>query len=108
MDHIVWGIIVGNQHADNAYVVTSSWMLNSASESLSPLVTVLLAFRIWYVDRRATRIYGPRKSQLRPMLYIIVDAGVIYSLTLLVALICFLCQSDFQIVLLYMVSFCLA
>ena len=37
-------------------------------------------------------------------MYIIIDAGMIYSLTLFVELLCFLGQSNFQYVLLPMVS----
>lgn len=47
---------------------------------------------------------GFEKSQLRPLMYIIIDAGMIYSLTLFVELLCFLGQSNFQYVLLPMVS----
>lgn len=84
-------------------------MLNTTSELLSPLVKALLAFRIWYVDKRARRMYGPGRSQLRPMLYIIIDAGLIFSFALLAGLVCFLLQSNIQYVLLYMVSqFCLS
>ncbi|KAG8221445.1 hypothetical protein J3R82DRAFT_1641 [Butyriboletus roseoflavus] len=63
---------------------------------------VLLAYRIWSVDRQTARLCGDRASQLRPVLHVIVDAGVIYSATLLSALICFANQSNGQYVILNM------
>ena len=65
---------------------------------------VLLVCRIWHVDRKTTRLRAGRQSQLRPILQILVDAGTIYTLTLLVALICFLSQTNGQYVVLDMVS----
>ena len=47
---------------------------------------------------------GHRHSQLRPILHILVDAGAIYSLTLLVGLVCFVSQTNGQYVVLDMVS----
>jgi hypothetical protein len=71
--------------------------------NLFPLSPVLLVFRIWRVDRNATRLRGHQKSQLRPILQILIDAGIIYSLTLLVALTTFMSQSNGQYVILDMV-----
>ena len=65
---------------------------------------VLLVCRIWHVDRKTMRLRAGRQSQLRPILQILVDAGTIYTLTLLVALICFLSQTNGQYVVLDMVS----
>ena len=95
MDHVVLGIRIGDQRGSHSYVVTFPCTLGTASQPLSPLVTVLFTYRIWYVDRKAKRIHGPGKSQLRPILSIIIDAGVIYSLTLLGGLICLLYQANF-------------
>ncbi|KAH0836357.1 hypothetical protein J3R83DRAFT_7910, partial [Lanmaoa asiatica] len=52
----------------------------------------LLAFRIWKVGRRATRL-SPHATVLWPVLRIILDAGVLYSLSLLAALLCFVGQN---------------
>ncbi|KAF8552348.1 hypothetical protein OG21DRAFT_149628 [Imleria badia] len=81
--------------------ITAFW---ATAFTTNLLTTLLLVYRIWYVDRRATRLRGHRHSQLRPILYIIVDAGAIYSLTLLVGLICFVCQTNGQYVVLDMVT----
>ncbi|KAG9308475.1 hypothetical protein JVU11DRAFT_11817 [Chiua virens] len=76
---------------------TSTFMANS-------LTTFLLAFRIWSVDRKITKLCGQQKSQLRSISRIIIDAGMIYSFTLLAALICFVNKSNSQYVILNMVT----
>ena len=70
-----------------------------------PFLLVLLISRIWYINRKLTRLGASSGgSQLRPLLQILLDAGAIYSVTLLVALICFVSQSNGQYVILDMVS----
>jgi hypothetical protein len=81
--------------------ITSFWAIALATNLLA---TLLLVCRIWHVDRKATRLRAGRQSQLRPILQILVDAGAIYTLTLLVALICFVCQTNGQYVVLDMVT----
>lgn len=68
------------------------------------ILLVLLIGRIWHVDQQAARQRGDRQTQLRPVLHILVDAGAIYSFTLVAALICFASQSNVQYVILSMVS----
>jgi len=81
--------------------ITAFWATALATNLLT---TLLLVCRIWYVDRKATRLRGNRQSQLRPVLHIIVDAGAFYSVTLLVGLVCFVSQSNGQYVVLDMVT----
>jgi hypothetical protein len=103
MDHVVLGNRTGDQPVGYSYVVTfhGRWKVLL---KLFPYLLVLLVCRIWHVDRKATRLRAGRQSQLRPILQILVDAGAIYTLTLLVALICFVCQTNGQYVVLDMVS----
>jgi len=102
MDYVVLGNSVCGQPIGDPYVVTSSWM---CVFELVPLPPVMLIFRIWYVNRKLTRLGASGGgSQLRPILHILVDAGAIYSVTLLVALICFVTESNGQYVILDMVS----
>ena len=101
MDHVVLGDGIGDQPVNDPYVVTFSWMCSS--ELVSPL-PVLLVCRIWYIDRKATKLRGHQQSQLKHILHILVDAGAIYSLSLLVALICFVSRSNGQFVVLDLVS----
>jgi len=82
--------------------ITAFW---ATSLSTNLLVTLLLIGRIWYIDRKVTRLgAGDRQSPLRPILQILIDAGAIYTLTLVVALICFLSESNGQYVVLDMVT----
>lgn len=62
----------------------------------SSALPVLLAWRIWYIDQKAARLRTHQKSPLRPLLHIIIDAGLIYSLTLVAGWVCFLTQSYAQ------------
>ncbi|KAN0082458.1 hypothetical protein V8E55_008253 [Tylopilus felleus] len=80
--------------------ITSFWASTLATNVVT---TVLLSYRIWYIDSKTTRLCEHKESQLRPVLLIIVDAGVIYSCTLFAALICFKMQSNGQYVLLDMI-----
>ncbi|KAN0082383.1 hypothetical protein V8E55_008178 [Tylopilus felleus] len=81
--------------------ITSFW---AATLATNLLATVLLIARIWYVDWKATRFRSHQSSQLRPILHILIDAGAFYSLTLVVALICFVNESNGQYVILDMVT----
>jgi len=82
--------------------ITWFWAMALATNLLT---TFLLVSRIWYVHRKAKRLCAnSRTSQLQRILHILVDSGVIYSLTLLVSLICFLSQSNSQYVMLDVVT----
>ncbi|KAF8550419.1 hypothetical protein OG21DRAFT_1419724 [Imleria badia] len=80
--------------------ITSFW---TSSLATNIVTTLMLAYRIWYVDRNATNLCDHRKSELRPILLIIIDAGTIYSLTLFAALICYVNKSNGQIVVVDMI-----
>lgn len=62
----------------------------------------LLAFRIWKVGKRVTKI-SPHASVLWPVLRVVLDAGVLYSVSLLAALLCFVAKNRGHYVLLDMV-----
>ena len=64
-----------------------------------------MASRIWYIDQKTAELCRYSGSQLRQMLRIIIDAGMIYFFTLLVALVTFVLQSNAQFVILDMVSY---
>ncbi|KAG9308482.1 hypothetical protein JVU11DRAFT_11826 [Chiua virens] len=82
--------------------VLSRWItaFYASTFTTNLLTTLLLAYRIWSIDRKATSMRDPGKSPLRPILYIIMDAGLIYSVSLFAALICFANQSNGQYVIL--------
>ncbi|EIW76072.1 hypothetical protein CONPUDRAFT_169260 [Coniophora puteana RWD-64-598 SS2] len=64
--------------------------------------TTLLAYRIWNVSRRVGHIQV-QKSTLWPFLRIILDSGILYSITLLAALLCFVAKNRGHYVLLDMI-----
>ncbi|KAH0828756.1 hypothetical protein J3R83DRAFT_3180 [Lanmaoa asiatica] len=84
----------------------SRWITSFYASTLitNLLTTLLLAYRIWSVDRQTARLCDHRTSQLRSILHIVIDAGVIYSVTLLAALLCFANDSNGQYVILDMVT----
>ncbi|KAI9573137.1 hypothetical protein HD554DRAFT_1145974 [Boletus coccyginus] len=72
--------------------ITSFWAMALAANLLA---TLLLISRIWFVHREVTKLGASNGgSQLRSILHILVDSGVIYSVTLVVALICFVSESN--------------
>ncbi|KAI0660062.1 hypothetical protein C8Q70DRAFT_1053304 [Cubamyces menziesii] len=56
-------------------------------------VTILLAYKIWITDRRVARM---RQDSLLPVVRVIADAGVLYSVTLAAVLGCFVRNSNGQ------------
>lgn len=73
------------------------------TELVCPLL-VLLAYRIWDLDSKAARLRGHSRSPLRQILYIVVNAGVLYNITIIAVWICFALESNGQFVILDMVS----
>ena len=104
MDRFVLGNGAGYQPVDDPYVIAFSRPSKRASNLFSPFLPVLLVCRIWYVDRKVARLRGHGQSQLRPILHALIDAGAIYTLTLIMALIFFASQNNGQYVVLAMVS----
>ncbi|KAF7342247.1 hypothetical protein MVEN_01812700 [Mycena venus] len=64
--------------------------------------TGLLAYRLWSIERNVRGRVG--RGLAWPVLMIIVDAGVLYSVTLLAALVCFISKSNGQYVVLDMAT----
>jgi hypothetical protein len=83
----------------------SRWIISFWASTLATniVTTLMLAYRIWYVNWRATRLCDHRTSELRPILHVIIDAGLIYSVTLFAALICYVNKSNGQYVVLDMI-----
>jgi hypothetical protein len=57
----------------------------------------LVAFRIWFVNRQTVVFSG---YSMRPIIFLVIESGAVYSLTLLILLILYQAQSWFQYVLL--------
>ncbi|KAH9902757.1 hypothetical protein C8Q73DRAFT_785395 [Cubamyces lactineus] len=64
------------------------------------LVTILLAYKIWITNRRISHM---RQGSLLPVVRVVADAGVLYSVTLAAALGCFVQKSNGQYVVIDMV-----
>jgi len=84
--------------------VTYRWVTSFYATTLATnlLSTTLLAFRIWSIDRQVSHIrstIGP----LRPVLRVVRDSGLLYSVALVAALSTFAAQSTAQYVVLDMV-----
>ncbi|KAI0330249.1 hypothetical protein GY45DRAFT_1370957 [Cubamyces sp. BRFM 1775] len=63
-------------------------------------VTILLAYKIWTTNQRIARM---RQGSLLPVVRVVADAGMLYSVTLAAALGCFVQKSNGQYVVLDMV-----
>ncbi|KAF8325936.1 hypothetical protein F5887DRAFT_1065154 [Amanita rubescens] len=61
------------------------------------ICTALVAFRIWFINRQTIVFTG---YSMRPVIFLVVESGAVYSLTLLVLLILYKVQSWFQYVVL--------
>lgn len=73
------------------------WILAFYALSLATnvLSSGLLAYRIWAVDSKLSKMYARVSNRpTHPIIRIVVDAGVLYSLILVAALVTFLFKSD--------------
>ncbi|KAG1735546.1 hypothetical protein EDB19DRAFT_1910619 [Suillus lakei] len=83
---------------------TGPWITSFLAATLftNLLSTSLLAYRIWSIGRRVTNA-ALATGLVWPILRVILDAGVLYSLSLLAALICFIAKNHGHYVLLDMI-----
>ncbi|PBK61145.1 hypothetical protein ARMSODRAFT_670477 [Armillaria solidipes] len=65
--------------------------------------TGLLGYRIWSIDRNIVS-HRHGKGNLMPLLLIIIDAGILYSVSLLVAIGCYAAKTDGLLAVLDMIS----
>lgn len=71
--------------------------------SCNLLATITLAVRLWWIERKASHFKGNR-STLWPIFLIVIDSGLLYSLTLFSALMCFVTNSNAQYIVLDFVT----
>lgn len=57
----------------------------------------LVAFRIWFINRQTIVFTG---YSMRPIIFLVIESGAVYSVTLLVLLVLYKSQSWFQYVVL--------
>ncbi|KAL1730850.1 hypothetical protein EV714DRAFT_283770 [Schizophyllum commune] len=91
----------GNIFAAN----TARWITAFYATTLACnfMATAILAYRLWSAER-GSHVWRSGRSSIRPVLLIVVDAGVLYSVTLFCALILFVSQSRAQYVVLDMIT----
>ncbi|KAJ7769655.1 hypothetical protein DFH07DRAFT_1058127 [Mycena maculata] len=75
----------------------------SMTVSCNLIATALLSYRLWTVNRNANNS-RVGKGLTIPALLVVIDAGALYSFTILAALICFALESNGQYVVLDMVT----
>ncbi|KAJ6561216.1 hypothetical protein DFH09DRAFT_985576 [Mycena vulgaris] len=84
---------------------TGQWITSFYSTTLACnlCATALLAYKLWTIDRS---VHGSRigRGLTKPVLMVVIDAGALYSVTLLAALVCFVSKSNGQYVVLDMVT----
>ncbi|KAJ7483271.1 hypothetical protein FB451DRAFT_1029421 [Mycena latifolia] len=84
---------------------TGQWITSFYATTLACnlCATALLAYKLWMIDRN---VHGSRvgRGLTKPVLMVIIDAGALYSFTLLAALVCFVSKSNGQYVVLDMVT----
>jgi len=101
----IYSLINARATSGNIFAsATGRWITSFYATTLATnlLATILLAYRIWSIDRRLVHVRS-RKSPLRPLLEVVVDSGLLYSVTLITALSCFVSASTGQYVVLDMV-----
>ncbi|KAL7279004.1 hypothetical protein ACG7TL_006836 [Trametes sanguinea] len=79
------------------------WITAFYSSTLATnfIVTILLGYKIWMTNRRIARM---RQNSLLPVVRVIADAGILYSVTLTAALACFVQKSNGQYLVLDIVT----
>ncbi|KAG2076122.1 hypothetical protein BDR04DRAFT_746942 [Suillus decipiens] len=63
----------------------------------------LLAYRIWAIERNVATVRISTNGTMMPIVRVLVDAAVLYSVALVTALICFLCSNNGEYVMVDMV-----
>lgn len=53
----------------------------------------LLAYRIWLVHKRSNEYLSSERKGLSMILRVVIESGAIYSVTIIIALVCFLVNS---------------
>ncbi|KAG1896988.1 uncharacterized protein F5891DRAFT_957852 [Suillus fuscotomentosus] len=79
--------------------VTAFFSLTIATNLLS---SGLLIYRIWLIERNASTVRVTNGTMM-PLLHVLMDTAVLYSVVLFTALICFVCSSNGEVVMLDMI-----
>ncbi|KAG1818856.1 hypothetical protein EV424DRAFT_1404987 [Suillus variegatus] len=58
----------------------------------------LMAYRIWTIERNIARIRASPNGTMMPILHVLMDAAVLYSVALFTALVCYVCSNNGDVV----------
>ncbi|OJA19438.1 hypothetical protein AZE42_04223 [Rhizopogon vesiculosus] len=101
----VYSISQATSNAGNVFApATGQWITAFFASTLSTnlLSSGLLAYRIWMIEC-SIFTSRTRSGSTMPVLRVIVDAALLYSVTLLPALVCFICSNNGQFVMIDMI-----
>lgn len=88
----------GNPYANEIgqpeQLITAYFALTMATNLLS---SGLLAYRIWMIEHSASTIRS-KKDTMMPIVRVVIDSCVLYSVVLFIALICFVCSNNGELV----------
>lgn len=78
----------------------ATWILGFFISTIAAnvLSSGLLAYRIWAIERDTGTIPASTKGTMMPIVRVLVDAAALYSVTLVTALICFVCSNNGEFV----------
>lgn len=78
----------------------ATWILGFFISTIAAnvLSSGLLAYRIWAIERNTSTIRTSTKGIMMPIVRVLVDAAALYSVTLVTALICFVCSNNGEFV----------
>ncbi|OAX35329.1 hypothetical protein K503DRAFT_374291 [Rhizopogon vinicolor AM-OR11-026] len=96
----VYSISQATSNAGNIFApATGQWIQAFFASTLSTnlLSSGLLAYRIWMIECSISTS-RTRSGSTMPVLRVLVDAALLYSVTLLPALVCFICSNNGQFV----------
>jgi len=81
---------------DEKHLVTFLTALSVLSMVQSLVTTSLIAFRILTIDRQVAQFRSSNRSKLRPTIRIIIESGAVYTISLIIFLVVFLCSNNAQ------------
>ncbi|KAG2130164.1 uncharacterized protein EDB93DRAFT_88766 [Suillus bovinus] len=94
------GQIYENEHGTPAHWVNALYASTIATNMLS---SALLAYRVWMIERDVSTIRS-RKNTMMPIVRVLVDSAVLYSMALLTTLITYTRSNNGQLVIYEMVT----
>lgn len=101
----VYSVSQATSNAGNIFAkATGQWITAFYAMTLASnlLASGFLAYRIWMMERNISAIRTTRKSMM-PIVRVLMDAAILYSVTLLSALVCFVKANNGQYVILDMI-----